>query len=548
MRLDMQISPQLESVLRLAGHMAGRRFPALAQGRTIGVDIGTAAEDDSNEVTVHDPRDHLALAQLRTHLAETTWPTVRAHVLLHARTLQMDGTPFTDALVAEFFDVTGRLDGLAVAVPFQPVKGPRALKLHRVRIVECPPLLQPLADELLVAFAQGIQSAGGDGTSAWWGALEIEPGIAPVPPATTRDPLFWAAAITPDDPQSDSNDKVQAHLEAFLCEGQFEGGLAFEAELRALAPDFSLPSLTALDTLLDRLHAEHLPQRDAFLVTPAGRNFVHLAGAYVGETLALAARAGAHWHTPEQLERLRPGLFAPTPGACDTLVCSFNGLGDDRYPFLPCDLVARRLFGDAGAAALDMAGAIAVSGIRAANRASMGDPGARWNATHDHGRMEVKAPAWFVNDPQFTHWFLSLPTLWRSGRVVWSNLVQANNQLFKPGPNDHPGEVVYDPAGRVDPRYFAGGASAMYRLKGLVLRNPLRAFLAEALTHERVRTSGIEIPPSLGARGLRTASVLFFRAHLPGGVLPALPLPILVSDEVPGVVMVIPSRFWPHLA
>ena len=543
----MQISPQLESILQLAGNMVARRCVTLLQGRTVGIDLGAFGEDESKAITQHDPRDPLAPAQLGRHMGAAPWPGVLAHVLVRARPLEMDGTPFADALVAEFADASGRIDGLVIAIPYRAVLGPRALKMHSVRVVACPPVLQPLSDDLVVAFARGIASFG-EGFAAWMQALEIEPGVEPRPPASARDPLFWAAAITPDDPHRDSNAKVRAHIEAFLGEGQFEGGLAFEKLLRGVTLDFSLASLTALDALLERLHTERQPQRDALLDVQAGRNFVHLLGAYLGETLALAACTGAHWHTTRQRERLWPDRPALAQDARLPLVCSYDDLRSGAWPLLPCDLVARRLFGEPGARPLDEAGAVAVAAIRAAHNDALGDPGAHWNAVHDHGRLQVAAPAWFVNDPEFTRWFAALPTLWRSGRVVWANLVQANKQLFRPGPDDHPGEVVYDPTGRVDPQHFARGASAMYGLKGLRLRNPLRMFLAQALTHERVRTSGIEIPATLGARGLRTASVLFFRAHLPGGVLTETLLPILVSDQVPGAVMVLPARYWTHLA
>jgi len=123
--------------------------------------------------------------------------------------------------------------------------------------------------------------------------------------------------------------------------------------------------------------------------------------------------------------------------------------------------------------------------------------------------------------------------------------VQANSLLFRPGTADCPGEVLYDPSGRVDPGRFADAAQAMYGLKGLRLRNPWLKFFAQALTHERVRTSGFELPASLGARGLQTASLLFFRQHLPGGVLSGGRLPLLVSPDHPGIVMMLPSKYWP---
>ncbi len=61
-----------------------------------------------------------------------------------------------------------------------------------------------------------------------------------------------------------------------------------------------------------------------------------------------------------------------------------------------------------------------------------------------------------------------------------------------------------------------------------------------------MRTSGHDLPASIGARGLQTASLLFFRKHLRGGVLSGGKLPLLVSPEHPGIVMMLPSKYWPE--
>ena len=542
----MQITPRLDTLLGLAGSMISRRVLTLSQGRTVPADLGTVDREQRLGLVAGDPRDHLLLPRYRELLVATQWPAdVMARVLVHARGLQMEGTPFTQALVAEFGDVAGQLNGLVVAAPYQPMAGKGKLVMHSIRIVACPPALRPLVDELLRAVARGVSSFD-EGHDAWISALQIEPGVEPKPPAHSRDPGFWAAAITPEDPHPDSNGKVTAHLEAWLAGGQFEGGLDFEPALRDLRLDFSMASLEALDAALDRLRATHAPQRDAVLAAPAGRNFVHLLAAYLGETLVLHTQSLVRWYTPAQLQRVAPGWVTNQGGALDSLLCMLNGNGRGTgYLMQPCDIVAGRLFGEDGPP-LAAAAHAAVRSIHAARVGALVDPGAEWKANPSHGPLGVVAPDWLPHDPLLARWFETLPLLWREGEVVWSHLVQANSLLFRPGTENCPGEVLYDPTGRVDPQRFPDAARAMFGLKGLRLRNPWMAFFAEVLTHERTRTSGVELPASLGARGLQTATLLFFRGHLPGGVLGAHRLPILVSPKVPGMVMMLPSRFWPR--
>jgi len=541
----MQITPLLESILQLAGHMMAYRCVALAKGQTPGTDLGRFAEGRAPQVTLGDPRHHVQAERTRALLGAPPWPEdAVALVVQSPRRLPMEGTAFTDALVSEFSDVAGQLDGLVVALPFERVPGKTSVTMHSLRIVACPPALRPLVDEVLIAFGRGMRQS--EGHQAWMAALTIEPDVHPVPPSDRRDPDAWAAAITPDDPHPHSDGKVTAHLETFASEGTFEGGLVFEKLLRPLVLDYSLASLAAVDALLDRLRTERQPQREALLASTAGRNFVHLLAAYLGETLLLATSASVTWYTPAQLERVAPGRLAGRATPATSLVAVFNGdQAATGHLLMASDAVAGRLFGEPGAASLADIAAAAISGVHAARQGRPADPGTAWNASYSHGPLNVSAPEWFAHDPVFQRWFAALPALWRDGKVVWASLVQANSLLFRPGTADCPGEVLYDPSGRVDPGRFADAAQAMYGLKGLRLRNPWLKFFAQALTHERVRTSGFDLPASLGARGLQTASLLFFRQHLPGGVLSGGRLPLLVSPDHPGIVMMLPSKYWP---
>jgi len=539
----MQIDPLIQSTLSLAGSLAARAVVALARGQGAGVDLGRVRADGSTRIESAAARHEGALVQGRALLAAPP-ASVAAQVLVHAQPLAMRDTPFDDALVAECAGAGGRLDGLVVAMPYLPAQGPGGFAMHPVRVVACPPGLQPLADELLQAFAQGLATFDA-GHSAWMDALELEARSAPRPPADLRDPQAWACAIRASDPQADSDAKAAAHLHAFLQHGRFEGGLGFEKALRGVALDLSMESLEALDALLDRLHAERSPQPDAFLAVQAGLNFLHLVAIYLGEVMARAAGATVAWRTHAQLESVEPGRLDGEADAATALVAIFNGhRAGTGLVFLALDVVACRLFGRADAPTLAAAARAALPAIRAARRTDLPDPGAEWARAPAPAELAIPRPHGVAGDP-LAHWFDDLPVLGRSGRVVWARLVQASTSLFRAGHDDHPGEIVFDPTGRHDPERLDAVAQRLYALKGTRPENPSLGFIAASLTHERTRTRGFPVPPSLGAHGLLMSTLLIHRPHLPGGRLAGLRFPVLVADEAPGLAMVLPARFWP---
>ncbi len=540
----MQIDPLTQSTLNLAGTLAARGCLALSRGHAVGVDLGRVRADGSTQAEAAAAHHEGALVQARV-LLTTSLPGIAAQVVVHAGRMAIEATPFVDALVAECGDAAGRLAGLVLALPYQPAQAPGGFAMHPARVVACPPALEPLADELLQAFAQGMASME-PGYAAWMDALELESRTPPRPPADPRDADAFACAIHAADPQADSDAKAAAHLQAFLDHGRFEGGLGFEKALRTLTLDFSLASLEPLDALIDRLHAERRPRPDAFLGAQAGLNFLHLLAIYLGEVMAQAAGATVAWRTHAQLESVEPGRLDGESDAATALVCVFNGHGPRTgLVFLALDVVACRLFGQAEAPTLAAAAAAALPAIRAARRTDLPELGAVWARTRARDDLAIPRPHGVDADP-LGRWFDGLPVLLQSGRVVWARVVQANTLLFRPGQDDHPGEVVYDPAGRADPDALDAVAERLYALKGTRPRNPSLAFIAAYLTHERTRTRGFPVPPGLGARGLLLSTLVFHRPHLPGARLGGLRFPVLIADAAPGVAMVLPAPCWPE--
>ena len=134
------------------------------------------------------------------------------------------------------------------------------------------------------------------------------------------------------------------------------------------------------------------------------------------------------------------------------------------------------------------------------------------------------------------------------GEVVWGALVQANNLLFKPGPNDHPAMTIY-----AADRSFSGRledlravAHRLYRLKNTTPEDRDARLLAAAITGEIERGLGWAVPPSLtGGREVLSTTFMVFRDHLPGRLLRSGWFPLLIHDDTPAVVIV-PSVYWPR--
>ena len=552
----MQIDPVLQTTLKLAGYMASKCCLALQQGQSPGVDHGVVRAD----LGVHAEALATGFAggALRRGraLLEAAPPGVVGQALLHAGKLTGTGSPFKDALMAEFDDPAHRLAGLVVALPYRPAQPGRRLSMHPVRVARCPSALLPFADDLLQCFVQG-QMALAPGFAASMAALTLETRATPRPPARAFDPQTVALTIRADDASAGSHAKAAAHLDAFFEPLAFDGGLGFEKALRELELDFDPASLARVDALLDTLRAERQPQRDAFLDVPAGANFLHLVAVYLGETVARANAASAAWFTRAQFERVDPGRL-PAPTSADSgLLCVFDGTATGSGVVFPAlEIVMGRLFGAADDAAppprtLVQAAGAAGEAIRAARKPAPFDIGAAWrdaqaarSADAAAGELVQPRPAWAATDA-LGAWFDDVPALGEHGRVVWACLVQGGRRLFEAGDEDWPGEIVYHPRGALDPAELEAISRRVYALKGTRPRQPALAFVADALTHESTRLRGFPVPASLGAQGLLLSTIVFQRAHLPQGKLGSHLFPALIDDALPGLVSVLPSRYWP---
>jgi hypothetical protein len=158
--------------------------------------------------------------------------------------------------------------------------------------------------------------------------------------------------------------------------------------------------------------------------------------------------------------------------------------------------------------------------------------------------LEIPAPEWMARDP-LQKSFSRYPDLWFGGKVVWGRIVQVNTALFSAGDEDLPGDVVFDPTGQLGPDELAEVTGRLYALKGTTPTDAALRAVADHLTNEYARAFGRPVPKSISHHPLLMSTVLFHRKHLPGRKITQPYFPVLINDKFPGVVMALPSRWWP---
>jgi hypothetical protein len=134
--------------------------------------------------------------------------------------------------------------------------------------------------------------------------------------------------------------------------------------------------------------------------------------------------------------------------------------------------------------------------------------------------------------------------LLQKGDVVWGALLQANNALFKKGPDDLPGAVIYSADRYFDarPHELAGIAGKLFAHKGEQAPEALRP-ISEWLADEKRAAFNLPVPTELTPRPAFATGTLFFRKHLPLQLLGGPWMPMLVHPETRAL-MVVPRQFW----
>lgn len=401
---------------------------------------------------------------------------------------------------------------------------------------------------------------------------------------TARSPTPRNADIAAD---------IPAICHILLGHGQFgAGGLPLQERIPVAQLDYSLHSLQALDGWLAAVHAQR-----AGIERPALSNLILAAGAYLGECVRRNAAQPWHWTNYDDFFSTRPANpnMPKDAGTCAFLL----GPGKAVLPMQTCNVAAwgeqprsvhaqalQWLGDDARKPARPQAPAalqpqaVPASQLKAvpAAQPQAAPPGqpqpvatpqaaaGTAAAAHELQNIDVHAlfaalkpqerpytdlptPLWIDGD-DLQRLFDDQPKLLQGGRVVWAHLVQANNALFAAGQYDSPGEVVYDPGGRLAPEQLAPIAQHIFKLKGTQPADPDEARIARHLTNEMTRAFAMPVPRSFSADGaadgLLLSTVLIARKHLPNHRLSLGHFPVLVSEECRGSVMILPGRWWPR--
>ena len=138
--------------------------------------------------------------------------------------------------------------------------------------------------------------------------------------------------------------------------------------------------------------------------------------------------------------------------------------------------------------------------------------------------------------------------VFRHGRAAWAAMVMANNALFVPGRRDSAAAIVYsfDPFFDSDPAVLEKAAAAVGRLKNTRPPDPVLAKVAAEVTDEASREHDLVLPPRLTfGRTVRYDTLHVQRARLPVGYLVDGLLPVVIWEQLPTQVVLMPLEAWP---
>ncbi|HTJ97204.1 MAG TPA: tetratricopeptide repeat protein, partial [Rhodocyclaceae bacterium] len=158
----------------------------------------------------------------------------------------------------------------------------------------------------------------------------------------------------------------------------------------------------------------------------------------------------------------------------------------------------------------------------------------------------LNPPYWAKDDP-VSYMIDNADLLLKQGRVVWGAIVQANKGLYEPTYGvGYGGEVIYDPAGRLPTDDLVQVAQRLFALKGKPPHDPLLNHIATHLTEETTRAFGLDIPTTFCPQPVKLSSTYFDQLFLPDGMLTLPFFPLLISEQCPGAVMLLPWQLWPE--
>lgn len=333
-----------------------------------------------------------------------------------------------------------------------------------------------------------------------------------------------------------------------------EGGFAWETQFRKCRLDYSWASLERIDLFLDALRTQRSPVYDEFLDEQANVNLLIFIAFYVvelrsrvcGEPSQLLTYEEAvkkDWRTEQYgqdfhsllIEERGNTQFLPLVSICTRL---FERDPDKSVAFSaglhiqpPAD--KRKCFENLVPKSLipQFYERYMASDIPTAYK--------RW--------IESPVPYDWPPSDALVRLKGDAPKLLRSGRVVWGAVVQANNNLTNPKFfGEAPGEIVYDPCGRVDRLDLYDIACRLRELGSKIQSDPALEVYGNHLRSETTRIFGWRTPQSLYPYELQASTTMFSgEISFPGYALVSPLIPILVNDECPGSIIIAPWQLWP---
>lgn len=136
--------------------------------------------------------------------------------------------------------------------------------------------------------------------------------------------------------------------------------------------------------------------------------------------------------------------------------------------------------------------------------------------------LQIKKPNWLNENDALYPQISNLQNLYKSGKVIWAVLIQANKQLFNTiknnEPNGYPAEIIYDPTGRTH--------------------------LAELLNYKAKVNDSDNTFLDNYLLPIKKTSILVWRLHLPNGLLSMDIFPIIISEKNEDIITLLPARFW----
>lgn len=350
------------------------------------------------------------------------------------------------------------------------------------------------------------------------------------------------------------------YLNAWEAEADVAGGMAHRTMLKKCRLDYSIASLRRIDAFIDALRITCKPSRDEFLHAAENQNLFYFLAFYAGEVIGRALGSPPIWLSYDDAKEIAPDHDRMFSHCFETSVCC--RFLDSKVPrvdfFMPLyALVTRLLDAYSGKSILFSAGLCVpigddspipqdtptpalTPGLLGTGRSGFVPPDASTRLQYQLVRP------WWGNGHPIQPVLDHANQLLSTGRIVWGAVVRANQTMFDAEYRvGAPGDVIYDPLGRVPPEDLHTIARRIFALAGTEQHDEELATLSARMADETNATFGMPVTLALSAQPLILSSTYFDQLFLPDGMLSMHSLPLLISDDLPGMVLPLPWQLWP---